>query len=242
MLLRRRWTITQPPWLGLKKNKSGKSKEGKEKTSNAADKLSDDELENLTMLTFTTPDNPSTLCCTSDFRYEAHSASYNNGIILDCGASNHFTPERSKLLNYEEINPEPVWAADGHTFSAIGKGDLKVLLPNGNEKPTPVTLRNVYYSPNLAFTLMPVGVMDKNGYDLRIKSKMHHTKSKIQHRRPNPTYTWTLPCHQFINSHPVDFSECCCKSNVNQWTTSQNGTHKLWGLTKKWSKITWSLV
>ncbi|TFK38537.1 hypothetical protein BDQ12DRAFT_577994, partial [Crucibulum laeve] len=32
----------------------------------------------------------------------------NHGIIIDCGASSHFLPDRSKLLNYQEIPPEPV--------------------------------------------------------------------------------------------------------------------------------------
>jgi len=53
-------------------------------------------------------------------------------------------------------------------FSVMGKGNLKVLLPNSNQKPTPITLENVYYSPHLVFTLISVGVLNWNGYDLHI--------------------------------------------------------------------------
>jgi GAG-pre-integrase domain len=121
------------------------------------------------MLGYTLFKNSSALICTSDFKHEALIVDKSNGTILDCGASSHFTPEHLKLLNYREINPEPICSADGHTFSATGKGDLKLELPNGNQKPTPVTLKNVYYLPHLAFTLMSVGTMDWNGYNLCIK-------------------------------------------------------------------------
>jgi hypothetical protein len=96
-----------------------------------------------------------------------------------------------KLLNYWEINPEPICSADGHTFSATGKGDLKLELPNWNQKPT---LKNVYYSPHLAFTLMSVGTMDQNRYDLCIKEE----KCVIQSPKSNvvgqiPLYRVTTP-------------------------------------------------
>ena len=104
-------------------------------------------------------------------------ASKSSGTILDCGVSSHLTSEHTKLLNYREIGPEPIQATDGHTFSATGKGNPKLELPNGDQKLTPVTLKNVYYSPHLAFTLMSVGTMDHNGYDLSIKEKKGIIKS-----------------------------------------------------------------
>jgi hypothetical protein len=48
-------------------------------------------------------------------------------------------------------------------------GDLKVELPNGDQKSTPITLKNVYYSPHMAFTLMSVSCVDKAGFSLYIK-------------------------------------------------------------------------
>jgi hypothetical protein len=48
-------------------------------------------------------------------------------------------------------------------------GDLKVELPNGDKKSTPITLKNVYYSPHMAFTLMFVSCVNKAGFSLYIK-------------------------------------------------------------------------
>jgi GAG-pre-integrase domain len=157
-------------WVEKEKDAKGK-KPKKDESANTTKKASqsNDESDNYAMLGYTLPKNSSALICTSDFKHEALIVDKLNGTILNCGASSHFTPECLKLLNYWEINPEPICSANGHTFSATGKGDLKLELPNGNQKPTPVTLKNVYYSPHLAFTLMSVGTMDRNGYDLRIK-------------------------------------------------------------------------
>ncbi|KAJ6536211.1 hypothetical protein B0H19DRAFT_1003954, partial [Mycena capillaripes] len=47
-------------------------------------------------------------------------------ILIDAGATRHFSPDRSSFLNFEEIPPVPIRAADGRTFSATGRGDLKV--------------------------------------------------------------------------------------------------------------------
>lgn len=118
------------------------------------------------MLDYTVPKSSSVLICTFNFRHEAHTITKLDGTILDCGTSSHFTPEHLKLLNYREISPEPICSTDGHIFSATGKGDLKLELLNGDQKLTPVTLKNMYYSLHLAFTLMSVGTMDQNGYDL----------------------------------------------------------------------------
>ncbi|KAJ3713779.1 hypothetical protein C8R42DRAFT_558675, partial [Lentinula raphanica] len=51
-----------------------------------------------------------------------------HGKIIDSGASSHFTPDRKALVRYVEIEPEPICAADGRTFTAVGKGDMVVTL------------------------------------------------------------------------------------------------------------------
>jgi hypothetical protein len=144
---------------------------GKQASASIAESTpTSDEPENYAMLTYNVPDDPTALVCTSDFRSEAHAISKHTGTILDSGASRHFSPDRSKFLNYQElINPEPIRAADGRTFSALGKGDVQVELPNGDQKPTPITLKNAYYSPHMAFTLMSVSCIDRAGYSLYIQ-------------------------------------------------------------------------
>ena len=96
------------------------------------------------------------LVCTSDFHEEAFKAGLTSpSIIIDCGASSHFTPDRDKLFDYEKLSTLPIRAADGRTFAAHGHGKMKILLPMGEgKKPISVMLTNVYYSPHLAFTLV----------------------------------------------------------------------------------------
>src|SRR6266850_5187943 len=90
--------------------------------------------------------------------------------IIDCGATRHFTPDRSALLNFTQITPRPIKAANGPILQAVGGGDLKVLLPmSGSHKPTRVTLREVYYSPEFAFTLVSVGTMNRKGYKVNFE-------------------------------------------------------------------------
>jgi hypothetical protein len=80
--------------------------------------------------------------------------------IIDCGATRHFTPDRSALFNFTQITPRPIKAANGRILQATRRGNMKVLLPMGEgHEPTRVTLREVYYSPEFAFTLISVGTM-----------------------------------------------------------------------------------
>ena len=136
-----------------------KKTKGKKASANVAEGKSSekDESENYAMATFILPTDPEALVCTSDFRSEAHDIPNHSESIIDSSASHHFSPKCLKFVNYEEfISSEPLRAADGRTFSALGKGDVKIFLPNGDQKLTPITLKNVLYSPHMAFTLISV--------------------------------------------------------------------------------------
>ncbi|KAF8239288.1 hypothetical protein L208DRAFT_1237991, partial [Tricholoma matsutake] len=61
-------------------------------------------------------------------------------VIIDCGASNHFCPDQSKFKTYKTVPPEPIKVADGRSFSALGKGDIEVWVPNGEESKTQLLL------------------------------------------------------------------------------------------------------
>ncbi|KAF8150857.1 hypothetical protein B0H34DRAFT_665837, partial [Crassisporium funariophilum] len=50
--------------------------------------------------------------------------------LYDSGASRHMTPFRHRLLNYTKIPNRPITAADKRVFHAVGKGDLRVKVPN----------------------------------------------------------------------------------------------------------------
>ena len=165
-----------PEWFKKLQKKEGSA------SINVAEKSEMDNNEKYAMLTCNSDNDSTTLIVTSEFPAEAHATSENDEIILDSGASRHFSPNRSKFINYQEINPEPIRAADGRTFSALGKGDLEIKLPNGDQKPTQITLMNVYYSPNMAYTLMSVSCVDQAGYSVTIKGGtciIRSPKSKI---------------------------------------------------------------
>lgn len=114
----------------------------------------------------TTEEKPKT--CTSNFQaniLEANSTFHKaSEIIIDCGTSNHFCPDKSKFITYETIPPEPIKVADGRSFSALGKGDIEVWVPNGEEDKTRLLLRNTLYAPNLAYTLLSVSTIDRAGF------------------------------------------------------------------------------
>ena len=64
------------------------------------------------------------------------------------------------MINYHSVNLPPIKTADGHSFAMVGKGDLKVKLPNGSDHTTMI-LKDVIYAPNLMFTLISVPHLDK---------------------------------------------------------------------------------
>jgi hypothetical protein len=50
------------------------------------------------------------------------------------------------------IEPKPISAADNRTFEAVGRGSVRITIPNGDDSTT-VTLRDVPYAPTIGFTL-----------------------------------------------------------------------------------------
>jgi len=113
------------------------------------------------------------LVVTSGHDHNAHAVSPSVGIIIDCGTSSHFSPDRSKFLDYEDIDPEPIKAADGRAFSAIGKGDICVTLPTCKSiQPITIHLKGVYYAPSMAFTLISVSCLDRAGCLLLIEDEI----------------------------------------------------------------------
>jgi hypothetical protein len=166
-----------------------KTSKGKKASANVAEnKTAEKDEPDFAMLATIFPDDETALTCTSDFHSEAHAASNHHGIIIDSGASRHFSPDRSKFLNYQEfINQEPIRAADGRTFHALGKGEIQVVLPNGNQKSTRITLKEVYYSPIMVFTLISVSCVDRAGFSLLIKGgfcEIRTAASKVIGRIP----------------------------------------------------------
>ncbi|KAG6884059.1 hypothetical protein C0993_001793 [Termitomyces sp. T159_Od127] len=102
------------PELWLKKHKGkGKDKAEKSKSANAIE--TEDKDENYAFLTFLTIDTPDhaindnvELAVTSGHNHKAYAVSPSTGIIIDCSASSHFLLSHGNVLDYQEINPEPI--------------------------------------------------------------------------------------------------------------------------------------
>ncbi|KAG5721572.1 hypothetical protein E4T56_gene13059 [Termitomyces sp. T112] len=144
-----------PKWWLKKHKEKEKDKADKSKSANAA--ITEEKEENyafLTCLTINTPnydigDNVA-LAVMSRHSHEAHATSPSTSIIIDCGASSHFFPSHKKFLNYQEISPEPVHAANGHTFSTLSRGDLHICLPmKTGEKSVPILLKRLHKAGKL---------------------------------------------------------------------------------------------
>ncbi len=183
-----------PDWW--KQKQEAKSKEPKKESANAAT-ASSSKGENHAYVTVGPTDfvplddeDFTSFVITSGHNHEAYGVSSSTDLIVDCGASSHFSPDKFKFVNFEAIPPEPIRAADGHTFSAIGCGDLVVNLPvkNGENGP-PITLKRVYYAPKMAFTLVSVACLDKAGCSLTIEDG----ECQIRSPRPYRTILGSVP-------------------------------------------------
>jgi len=90
--------------------------------------------------------------------------------LFDSGASRHMSSYRGQFLDYKPIVPKPITAADNHTFHAIGKGDLMILLPNGKGH-SRIRLRDVLYAPKMGITLISISKLDLAGYAALFRDK-----------------------------------------------------------------------
>ncbi|KZT22070.1 hypothetical protein NEOLEDRAFT_1024662, partial [Neolentinus lepideus HHB14362 ss-1] len=67
--------------------------------------------------------------------------------LYDSGATCHLSPYRNDFESQRGVSPPKVFtAANQQDFSAVGKGDLVVEVPNGVD-PSKLHLTEVLYSP-----------------------------------------------------------------------------------------------
>src|ERR1700678_1674953 len=79
------------------------------------------------------------------------------------GASRHMSPYKYKFINYVPIQTKVLTAADGGTFNAIGKGDIRITMPNG-QSTTRILLKDVLYAPKMGITLLSISKIDAAGF------------------------------------------------------------------------------
>ena len=84
------------------------------------------------------------------------------GTCVDSGASNSYSPDRTKFSNYREIDQD-ITTVDGCVMKVIGMGDLHLELPN-RSKTMKVTFKNVVHLPTMAFTLLSISKLNISGH------------------------------------------------------------------------------
>ena len=84
--------------------------------------------------------------------------------VFDSGASVHISPYRERFTSFRELVPtRSITAANGEQFMATGEGEVEIRVPNGTTTQL-LTLRNVLYSPSVAFALVSIKKADEGGF------------------------------------------------------------------------------
>ena len=121
---------------------------------------------------------------TFDAAMLANTEGNNDGIqteLYDSGASRHMSPYRDHFENYTSITPKPITAADKRFFQAVGKGDLRIKIPNGSSATT-ILLKDVLHCPDMGLTLVSIGKIAAAGYKVIFKGlacRIYDTKDKV---------------------------------------------------------------
>src|SRR6266849_2070817 len=82
--------------------------------------------------------------------------------ILNSGASNHISPERSDFKTLQPIIPHPIQGFNGFSTSAIGISDIDLCIGSGHK----LLLRDVLFVPSCSTRLVSVSSLTRDGYSL----------------------------------------------------------------------------
>ena len=90
--------------------------------------------------------------------------------LFDSGASRHMSPFRNCFMNYKEIEPRPIQAADKRIFHAVGLGDLKIEVPKGTSF-TPIILKDIFHALDMGLTIVSINRIARARYLVKFKGK-----------------------------------------------------------------------
>ena len=88
--------------------------------------------------------------------------------IYNSGALQHMSPLHEQFVSYWEIHPCAITAADKRVFYAVGCGDLRIEVPNGESR-TPILPKNVLHAPEIDVTIVSINHIAKAGYSVTFK-------------------------------------------------------------------------
>src|SRR6267142_3181193 len=99
------------------------------------------------------------------------------GKLYNAGASRHMSPFGERFTNYHLILPCTITAADKRVFYAVGTGDLRIEVPNG-ESSTPITLKDVLHAPDMGITIVSVSWITQTGCKVVFDADVCHIFNK----------------------------------------------------------------
>ena len=82
---------------------------------------------------------------------------------FNSGTSHHISPYQDNFATLSAIAPQTLHAANKGIFTTIGIGELVTDIPNGVDV-SQLQLTEVLYSPEVGYTLIPIGWLDKRGF------------------------------------------------------------------------------
>jgi len=91
----------------------------------------------------------------------------NYKLILDSGASEHYTPIKEWLIDYKVILNKSIIIANGTKVPVIGVGNIPIIIGNKD-----VLIKDVYYIPSLKTTLISSKELTNKGWNILFKDNI----------------------------------------------------------------------
>jgi hypothetical protein len=104
---------------------------------------------------------------------QAHGELYNSEV------SRHMSPFGKKFTNYKSIPLHPITAADKQIFYAVGMGDLRIKVPNG-ESFTPIVLKDVLHALDMGTTIVSISQITQSGCKVVFDVDVCHIFNKVR--------------------------------------------------------------
>ena len=91
----------------------------------------------------------------------------NYKLILDSGATEHYTPIKEWLLDYKIVLNKTIIIANGTKVPIKGVGNIPIIIGNKN-----ILIKNVYYIPSLKTTLISSKELTNKGWNILFKDNI----------------------------------------------------------------------
>ncbi|TPX40772.1 DNA-directed DNA polymerase, partial [Chytriomyces confervae] len=92
--------------------------------------------------------------------------------IRDSGAGHHYCNDQTLFENYESLENESVKVANGQQIKIHGKGSISFQANQSRGGTNQVTLKEVFYVPEMAVNLLSTAKLDKAGLDEHVAKGM----------------------------------------------------------------------